>query len=77
LPCRGDVCAGLGVGPPPLPLKGITVQQLAAAMQQLLNQPSYSQAAQAVCEGLQQEDGLEAALLSVQRTLSGSQVSDR
>jgi UDP:flavonoid glycosyltransferase YjiC (YdhE family) len=71
------VCARLGVGPPPLPLKGLTVQQLAAAMQQLLTQPSYSQAAQAVSEGLQEEDGLEAALISVQGTLSSSQASDR
>jgi hypothetical protein len=68
---RGDACAQLGVGPPPLSLKGLTAAQLGAALQALVCDPAYEAAAARVAVGLNQEDGLEAALLSVHRTLVG------
>jgi hypothetical protein len=58
------------VGPPALSLKGLTAGQLFAALQQLVRKPSYLTAAQKVAAGLTHEDGLEAALLSVHRTLN-------
>lgn len=63
------MCAQLGVGPPPLSLKGLTSAQLLQALQTLVRDPAYQAAAARVAAGLTQEDGLEAALLSVHRTL--------
>lgn len=63
------MCARLGVGPPTLFLKGLTAAQLSTALQQLVSHASYYTAAEKVAAGLTHEDGLEAALLSVHRTL--------
>lgn len=63
------MCARLGVGPPPLPLKGLTAGALAGALQQLLDNPHHARAAQAAAAALTQEDGLEGALLSIRQTL--------
>jgi hypothetical protein len=52
-----------------LPLKGLTAAQLTATLRELLYNPSFVTAAQGVAAGLQQEDGLELALRSVQGTL--------
>lgn len=69
--CRGDVCHGLGVGPQALPLKGLTATQLHTGLRQLVHNPAYKAAAEQVAAGLAAEDGLEAALASVHRSLPG------
>lgn len=66
----GELCHNLGVGPPVLPLKGLTAERLCAAMQQLLLNSSYKQAAQVVAAKLQAEGGLAAALDSICASLS-------
>lgn len=64
------MCCDLGVGPAPLPLKGLTPGALAAGMRDLLQQlPRYAAAAARVAAELSQEDGLGAALASVCATL--------
>lgn len=59
------MCHALGVGPPVLFLKGLTAPRLFTAMYRLLQEHTYSQAAQQVAENLQEEDGLSAALQAV------------
>jgi UDP:flavonoid glycosyltransferase YjiC (YdhE family) len=52
-----------------LPLKGLSADQLTAALRELLYNPAFVAAAQRIAAGLQQEDGLEVALKSLQGTL--------
>lgn len=65
--CRGDLCHSLGVGPKPLPLKGLSSKALASALPEL-QQPRYTAAALVVARRLASEDGVAAAVEGVLRT---------
>ena len=64
-PFWGRRVADLGAGPPPLPPKRWTVERLAAVLKDLTTRSSYRDAARALQQEINQEDGVQTAVACV------------
>lgn len=63
----GERVHRLGAGPPPIKRKNLTVDNLAAAIEQMAQSPAMQQKAAALAERLQAEDGIANALRFVEK----------
>ena len=69
-PYWGRLLYELGVGPPPIRLRKLTPQNLAAALDDLASTPAYADAAMALSQKLRLEDGTNLAVDVIEETLS-------
>lgn len=69
-PWWGQRIADLGCGPPPLPLKALTVDRLAERLDQLLTTARFEEAAGRIAADLAQEDGVGRAIAVIERGLA-------
>jgi sterol 3beta-glucosyltransferase len=71
-PYWGRMIYEMGCGPPPVRIKKLTSQILAAALEDLTTTPAYVQAAQAIAAKMQLEDGTNMAVDVIEETLAES-----
>ncbi|MEQ1901737.1 MAG: glycosyltransferase [Devosia sp.] len=69
-PYWGRLIYELGCGPPPVKLKKLTPQILAAALEDLTNTPSYARAAEAISDKMRLEDGTNRAVDVIEETIA-------
>src|SRR5215211_6438653 len=66
-PFWGERTAALGAGPPPLPYHELEAGQLAATLQQMVNDPRLQAGASAIGRRLEAEDGVMRAATLIDR----------
>ena len=71
-PWWGRRVADLGCGPPALPAKKLTVDDLAARIDDLVNTTSFAAKARNVAMGLAQENGVARAVAVIEQVLAGA-----
>jgi UDP:flavonoid glycosyltransferase YjiC (YdhE family) len=58
----GERLSALGVGPPAIPQRALSVQKLVQALQQAVLDPGYSQRAGQLAQAIRKEDGVLSAV---------------
>jgi UDP:flavonoid glycosyltransferase YjiC (YdhE family) len=69
-PYWGKLIYDLGCGPPPVRIKKLTPQILAAALEDLTTTPSYAREARALADRMHLEDGTNRAVDVIEETIA-------